>query len=245
MWPVLWMTFFFGRRGAVSILICVGVAHALTLLALPAGSSYPGRWVDVMVSVSVVAVVVLALVDRNDSLLAQLAGEARTDALTGLLNRRGFDERASLELAHARRENRSIALAAFDIDHFKRINDEWGHEIGDQVLARTGALLARQGREVDITARLGGEEFVVLLPDSDIGAAEVFTDRVRQALTAPDASGLPAVRVSAGIIAALAPESIDTLMQGADFALYKAKRDGRNRTVVFERRDRRRVGVAH
>ncbi len=245
MWPVLWMTFFFGRRGAVSILICIGVAHALTLLALPAGSSYPGRWVDVMVSVSVVAVVVLALVDRNDNLLAQLAGEARTDALTGLLNRRGFDERASLELARARRENRSIAVAEIDIDHFKRINDEWGHEIGDQVLARTGALLASQSREVDIAARLGGEEFVVLLPDNDIAAAEVFTARVRRALAEPDPGGLPAVRVSAGIIATVAPESIDALMQGADFALYKAKRSGRDRTVVFERRDRERIGIAH
>ncbi len=85
-WPVLWTTFFFGRRAALSIVACVGVAHAVTLLLLPAASSYPGRWVDVMVSVSVVSVVTLTLVRRNDLLLDQLVDEARTDALTGLLN---------------------------------------------------------------------------------------------------------------------------------------------------------------
>lgn len=96
-WPVLWTTFFFGRRGAISIVACIGVAHAVTLLVLPPASSYAGRWVDVMVSVSVVAAVVLTLVHRNDLLLMRLLDEARTDALTGLLNRRGFDERSALD----------------------------------------------------------------------------------------------------------------------------------------------------
>ena len=92
-WPVLWTTFFFGRRGAISIVACIGVAHAVTLLLLPAASSYPGRWVDVMASVSVVSVVILTLVNRNDQLLTQLTDEARTDALTGLLNRRNASGR--------------------------------------------------------------------------------------------------------------------------------------------------------
>jgi diguanylate cyclase (GGDEF)-like protein len=243
MWPVLWTTFFFGRRGAVSIVAFVGVAHAATLLALPAASSYPGRWVDVMVSVSVVAVVVLTLVHHNDLLLTRLAEEARTDALTGLLNRRGFDERASLELARARREDRSIAVVTLDVDYFKRINDEWGHEIGDRVLARTGELLSAQTRDIDVLARLGGEEFVVLLPGCDSADGEVFAERVRSVLAADDASGLPTVRVSAGINAAVAPLSIQTMLQGADSALYKAKRAGRDRTAIFERGDRGRVRV--
>jgi len=235
MWPVLWSTFFFGRRGAIVIVACVAVAHAVTLLALPAISSYPGRWVDVMVSVSVVAGVVLTLVRRNDLLLTQLTGEARTDKLTGLLNRRGFDERAALELARARREDSSIAITAFDVDHFKRINDEWGHEIGDQVLARIGELLAAQSRDIDIAARFGGEEFVVLLPGSTTADADAFTERVRRALAASGSTELPAVRISAGVHAAVAPDGIETMLQGADFALYRAKRAGRNRTVVFER----------
>jgi len=132
-----------------------------------------------MVSVLVVATVVLMLVERNEDLLARLAGEARTDTLTGLLNRRGFDERASLELAHANRNGQSIALASFDLDHFKHINDEWGHETGDRVLTRTGEVLTANSRNIDIAARFGGEEFVVLLPGSDSGDADAFTQRIR------------------------------------------------------------------
>jgi diguanylate cyclase (GGDEF)-like protein len=243
MWPVLWTTFFFGRRGAISIVACVGVAHAATLLLLPAASSYPGRWVDVMVSVSVVAVVILTLVHRNDLLLAQLAGEARTDALTGLLNRRGFEERAVLELAHARREAHSIAVVMFDIDYFKRINDERGHEVGDRVLARIGGLLAAHARDIDVVARLGGEEFVVLLPGCASADAAVFAERVRAALATDDRSELPIVRVSAGVLSEYAPTSIGGMLKGADGALYSAKRHGRDRTVIAEDRESGRARV--
>jgi diguanylate cyclase (GGDEF)-like protein len=233
MWPVLWSTFFFGRRGAITIVLCIGVAHAITLLSLPDASSYPGRWVDVMVSVSVVAVVVLRLVRHNDELLDRLVDEARTDALTGLLNRRGFDERASLELARARREASSIAVVVFDIDYFKRVNDEWGHEIGDRVLARTGELLASQSRDIDVVARFGGEEFVALLPGSAGPDAEAFSERVRVALATDDHASLPTVKLSAGILAMTAPDNVESMLQGADSALYKAKRSGRDRTVLF------------
>jgi diguanylate cyclase (GGDEF)-like protein len=234
MWPVLWATFFFGRRGAISIVACIAVAHAVTLLLLPASSSYPGRWVDVMVSVSVVAVVVLTLVHRNDLLLTRLAEEARTDALTGLLNRRGFEERALLELAHARREARSVAVVTLDIDYFKRINDEWGHEIGDRVLARIGHLLAAESRDIDVTARFGGEEFVVLLPGCTSADAHGFAERVRGALETEPSGGLPTVRMSAGVLAVVAPSSIEMMLHGADSALYSAKRAGRDRTVVSD-----------
>jgi diguanylate cyclase (GGDEF)-like protein len=235
-WPVLWMTFFFGRRGAIAIVACVGIAHAITLLLLPESSSYAGRWVDVMVSVSVVAGVIVTLVDRNDLLIDQLAGEARTDALTGLLNRRGFDERATLEIAHARREGRSIAVVAFDLDHFKRVNDEWGHDVGDRALAHTAAVLSAHSRDIDVVARVSGEEFVALLPGSDIAAGETFAERVRLALFESRFDDLPRIKLSAGVIAAVAPPTIESLLQGADFALYKAKRTGRDRTVRFEQR---------
>jgi diguanylate cyclase (GGDEF)-like protein len=234
MWPVLWTTFFFGRRGAVSIVAWIGIAHATTLLLLPASSSYPGRWVDVMVSVSVVAVVILTLVHRNDLLLDRLAEEARTDSLTGLLNRRGFEERATLELAHARREERVVSVVTFDIDYFKRINDEWGHEVGDRVLARIGRLLAGESRDIDVTARFGGEEFVVLLPGCSSADAHLFAERVRGALESEGSEGLPTVRMSAGVLAAVAPPSLDVMVHGADSALYSAKRAGRDRTVVSD-----------
>jgi diguanylate cyclase (GGDEF)-like protein len=233
-WPVLWSTFFFGRRGAIAIVACVGGAHALVLLSLPAASGYPGRWVDVMISVSVVAAFALTLVRRNDELLGELSAEARTDALTGLLNRRGFDERASLELARARREDACIAVAAFDLDHFKQVNDEWGHEVGDRVLICTAEVLAAEAREIDVVARVGGEEFVALLPGADTLAARNFAERVRATLAGERFSRLPRVRISAGICAEPSPTAVEELLQGADSALYAAKRGGRDQIVVFE-----------
>jgi len=244
MWPVLWTTFFFGRRGAIAIVACIGVAHAITLLLLPAASSYPGRWVDVMVSVTVVAIVVLTLVNRNDQLLTRLAEEARTDTLTGLMNRRGFEERAALELAHARRDGRVVAVVAFDIDYFKRVNDEWGHEIGDRVLERIGRLLSQESRDIDVAARFGGEEFVVLLPGCSSVDAEAFADRVRAKLEHGETEGLPTVRMSAGVLAAVAPRNVEVMLQGADSALYSAKRTGRDRTVVAEQSERRESVIA-
>ncbi|MHB8531778.1 MAG: GGDEF domain-containing protein [Solirubrobacteraceae bacterium] len=234
MWPVLWSTFFFGRRGAISIVACIGAAHLVTLLVVPAVSSFPARWIDVMVSVSVVAGVVLTLVRRNDQLLDELRDEARTDLLTGLLNRRGFEERASLELARSRREASPLAVVTFDIDFFKRVNDEWGHEIGDRVLARTAELLSSHSRDIDVVSRFGGEEFVVLLPGCDGAEAEAFANRVRKAVASDGATPLPRVRLSAGIVAVPGPVSIDTLVQGADTAMYRAKRTGRDRTVLVE-----------
>ncbi len=233
LWPVLWSSFFFGRRGAIAIVACIGVAHAIVLLALPDGSGYPGRWVEVMISASAVAVVVVMLVDRNDRLLAQLAGEARVDALTGLLNRRGFEERAALEFARAKREGGSLALATFDIDYFKRINDQRGHEVGDRVLVRTGWLLASETRNTDVVSRFGGDEFVVLLATGDAADAEAFAERVRSELAVEDGCGVPAVRVSVGIDFAVAPESIQAMHQRADLALYDIKRTGRDRIMVF------------
>ncbi len=232
-WPVLWTTFFFGRRGAVAIVLCVGVAHATTLLLLPESSSYAGRWVDVMVSVVVLAVVVLALLDRNARLLGRVAEEARRDALTGLLNRRGFDERAALEQSRATRGGIPLAVATFDLDHFKRINDDWGHDVGDRVLKRAADLLAGESRDVDVAARFGGEEFVVLLPGASGSEARAFAERVRAALLASASAGLPAVRMSAGVAAAVSPDNVEDLLQTADAALYSAKRSGRDRTVVI------------
>jgi diguanylate cyclase (GGDEF)-like protein len=230
--PVLWTALFFGRRGAIAIVACVGVGHLIALLSLPAASSYPGRWVDVMVSVCAVSLVVVVLQRRNTLLLSGLRGEARTDLLTGLLNRRGFDERAAIELAHAKRESRSIAIATFDLDRFKHINDEWGHQTGDRVLARIGTLLADQCRDVDVAARLGGEEFVVLLPGIDCAGAEAFTQRVRLQLSRDGAFGLPTVRVSAGVHATIAPSDVQIMLRHADSALYEAKHQGRDRTVT-------------
>lgn len=231
--PVLWMTFFYGRRGAVGILACVAVGHAAALMILPSSSVYPGRWLDVMLSVAASAIVVLALESRNQALVGRLAAEARTDPLTGLLNRRGLDERATVAIAHARRDRTTVAVAGFDLDHFKCINDRWGHETGDRVLVRLGGLLKHEARDIDTVARVGGEEFVVVLPDTDLDGAGAFADRIRAGLAAAPSEDLPPARVSAGIVSSVAPEDLATLLAQADAALYDAKRAGRDRTMPW------------
>jgi len=232
--PVLWTTVFFGRNGAIAIVALVGVGEAAALLALPAASAYPGRWVDVMVSITAIAVVARVLECRSEMLLERLRGEARTDPLTGLLNRRGFDEHASRELGHAGRDDRPIALATFDIDHFKQINDEHGHVIGDRVLVHLARVLSAEARGIDVAARLGGEEFAVLMPGSDQAGAEAFVERVRYSLATSGCPSLPHVRVSAGITATTVPLEVETMLERVDCALYAAKRGGRDRIVVFD-----------
>ena len=234
MWPVLWSASFFGGVGAISTVACVGVGHAVALSALPAADGYAARWLDVMVSVSIVAAVTYVLARRNADLLARVTVEARTDKLTGVLNRRGFGELAAQNLAQARRDRSSIAIAAFDLDFFKAVNDGWGHEIGDRVIAHFAKVLLANTRDADVVARVGGEEFAVLLPNCDAERAADFTERVRDALARHDDAELPQVRTSAGVAAAVAPATIEALLQDADSALYAAKRAGRDRTVVFE-----------
>jgi diguanylate cyclase (GGDEF)-like protein len=232
MWPVLWTVFFFGRRGAIAIVACVAVAHGGVLLSLPAHAGYFNRWIDVMASTTIVAAMFELLVTRNERLVERLAGEARIDGLTGALNRRGFDERAAVELAHARREQRSLAVVILDIDHFKRVNDEWGHDTGDLALASLARLVASCSREIDAVARIGGEEFAVLMPGATSQDANAFTERIRDALAHPRHDKLPMIRVSAGVASDDPPTSIEALLQAADRGLYAAKRNGRNRTMV-------------
>jgi diguanylate cyclase (GGDEF)-like protein len=233
-WPVLWSAYFFGRLGAISVVGCTAVAHAAVLSVLPAADGYGDRWVDVMVTVSVIAGVVHVLARKNDALLATVTAEARTDRLTGVLNRRGLEEQASRCLAQARREGSPVAVVIVDIDYFKRVNDQWGHEVGDRVIAHLGSVLADECRETDVVARLGGEEFVVLLSQSDEASALLYTRRVRRALAESDRPGRPAVRISAGAAAATAPADVAPLLQSADTALYEAKRTGRDRTVLSD-----------
>lgn len=240
-WPALWQTYFFGRWGAILIALWIGLIHALVLISLPAGVGYLDRWIDVMASVLVVATVVEVLAERNWKLVAQLAEEAQVDKLTGLLNRRGFEKRAKLELARARRDHLSLAAVAFDLDRFKHVNDEFGHEVGDQTLAHLGEIFRAEMRDTDVLARVGGEEFVALLPNAEIGDAAAFAERVRAAMQIPDSAAVPRVTVSAGAAAASAPEGLEPLLKGADTALYQAKFAGRNQTVVLGQGPRLRV----
>jgi diguanylate cyclase (GGDEF)-like protein len=241
MWPAVWTAIFFGSRGTAFIVAWTAIVHAAVLVSLPPVESNLDRWIDVTVAVLVVAAVVRTLASRAEKLLGRLADEARVDPLTELLNRRGLEERMQAEIARAARDEIPLGAVAFDLDHFKRVNDEHGHEIGDRVLVWLGKLLKEQARGVDVAARVGGEEFLVLLPGADDEAAAVFAERVRLEVSATGRrrSGLPEalqVSISAGVASAVAPVDGPTLLAEADQALYSAKRSGRNRTVTGERR---------
>jgi diguanylate cyclase (GGDEF)-like protein len=229
-WPVLWETYFFGRRGAILAVLSVGVAQGASLQTIPGGDL--DRWLDVFVSAAAVGTVVEVLAMRNRVLVGRLAEEAQIDQLTGLLNRRGFERQAEIEVARADRVNGSMGVVSFDLDRFKRVNDENGHAAGDRALTRIGKTFRAEMRDTDVLARVGGEEFVALLPGGGVLESRAFAERVRIAFQESSDPSMPAITVSAGVSAAIAPLRLDGLLKQADAAMYEAKSGGRNRTVV-------------
>jgi two-component system, cell cycle response regulator len=169
--------------------------------------------------------------DEAERELASLAEVARRDALTGLANRRAFDEALLREVARARRSGAALAVVVLDVDHFKRVNDAHGHEAGDAALVTTTIAMRDRMRAEDELGRLGGEEFLALLPDADAGAAAVVAESLRasveRARTRIDGLDL-AVTVSVGWAAWNGEEDADALVKRADKALFVAKRAGRN-----------------
>lgn len=176
----------------------------------------------------------LAIGLRILDLEQRLADAATHDPLTGLLNRRAVHERVSREEARARREKSPVAVALFDIDHFKRVNDRFGHAAGDEVLRVVGRLVAADVRPYDLAARWGGEEFLLVLPGADAAAALATAERLRRRIETAEVrlpDGPLPVTISGGVAAAVPDEGIvfDALVARADSALYRAKEEGRNR----------------
>ena len=166
----------------------------------------------------------------------QLQWLADTDALTGALNRRRFLEVASEELERIARYGRPASVVLFDLDHFKVVNDTWGHAAGDDALRAFAEVVEVESRALDAFARWGGEEFVALLPETSLDEAIVFADRVRQRLEVEPlkcrAGSIP-LTVSAGVTDLRAEEGVEPAVKRADAALYEAKAAGRNRTVAL------------
>jgi diguanylate cyclase (GGDEF)-like protein/PAS domain S-box-containing protein len=170
---------------------------------------------------------------RAEALLLELA---TTDGLTGLANRRHFMERGNAELGRARRTGQQVSCIMLDVDHFKKVNDTYGHEAGDLVL-KTIARTAREIlRSIDVLGRLGGEEFAAVLPETGLEAALLVAERLREAVAGMGLAceGRPlAVTMSLGVAQVLSTEeSLDGLLKRADEALYEAKQTGRNRVVA-------------
>jgi diguanylate cyclase (GGDEF)-like protein len=164
--------------------------------------------------------------NRANNSISQLMN---TDSLTGLANRRCFMEQLPLALAEARRHRLPLTLVMADLDHFKQINDRYGHAGGDQVLTLFAGLLQEQGREGQLPARFGGEEFIILLPFTDLRGGILYAERVRSRLAATPIAGIPqTVTASFGVACLLPEESPESLLKRADDALYQAKGGGRN-----------------
>jgi diguanylate cyclase (GGDEF)-like protein len=165
----------------------------------------------------------------------RLRGLATSDPLTGLPNRRAFDQRLAAEAERSARHGHGLSLVILDIDHFKRINDTWGHQVGDDVLVEFARRLQSQARGSDLVARIGGEEFAWLLPDAPSAGARDAAERLRRYVAAQPFATVGAVGFSAGIAdVAVAGCDVAEIIGVADAALYKAKHAGRNATVVGE-----------
>ncbi len=159
--------------------------------------------------------------------------QARTDALTGLLNRRGFETQMAFAVALARRSSRPLSLITVDVDHFKRVNDTYGHEAGDEVLRRLARTLESRLRGSDVVARLGGEEFVALLPDTDLNGAQSIAQALVAAMAEQQDPVVGTITVSAGVATMRgADDNGAAMLRRGDAALYEAKGQGRNRVCV-------------
>jgi diguanylate cyclase len=178
-------------------------------------------------------------IDELEKFLVEARLEAATDKLTGLANRRAFDSRLMEEAAAAMNADYSLAVLLADVDHFKSVNDRYGHETGDRVLRMVAEAISQAVRGRDSAARYGGEEFAVILPDTSASGAVAVADNLRTAVShclmhigagEVDAS----VTISVGISLYNAGEKLTELLARADSALYQAKRDGRNRTVLAQ-----------
>jgi two-component system, NtrC family, C4-dicarboxylate transport sensor histidine kinase DctB len=233
-----------GRRHVAVVRDLPGTDWSLVLLQ-PEITRFTDRLLGIVITLLLCVVVLGAFVAMERQLGAEmriatkrreaegrareLARQVDTDALTGALNRQGFNEAMAREVSRSRRHGQPLAVVMVDIDHFKRVNDEFGHAAGDQVLVRTANLLRSCVRESDAVARWGGEEFVVIAPMTGEEGGVSLAEKLRAIMAATHLGPRDAVTASFGVAELEADDTIDTLLQRADGALYRAKESGRNR----------------
>ena len=234
--PVLYV-YLGGLRAGVILTVChfliISAAHTL----MPSATIDSSVWLQVSLAYFTTATLAISYEFVQERLTAQLRELAERDRLTGLLNRRGMEKRL-LELSNfLSRHDVVVTLALMDIDHFKLVNDQHGHDVGDSVLAEISGQLAAAFRSSDYVSRWGGEEFLIAMTRTGIDDASLVLDRFRAQIADSRCLSRTPVTMSIGSTEWRPGEELDTALKRADTALYKAKDSGRNRMATVRHPD--------
>ncbi|MFA9269539.1 MAG: GGDEF domain-containing protein [Baekduiaceae bacterium] len=225
-WPAVMAGYFCTRREITGNLLLIAGGSAIALAVSRSDEITGSTWLATVIISTIVALTVGRLVE-------QVTKVATIDELSGLLNRSAFGPILDREFERARTSRQPVSVVIFDLDHFKLVNDRFGHAAGDDAIRLFGALLARETRDVDVAARVGGEEFTVLLFGMDEAAAVRWAEGVSALLIAETLDEEVALSTSAGVACACpATQSPEDLLQAADRALYAAKAGGRRCVVT-------------
>jgi len=236
LWVALAACYFLRPPVAFTHLGIASAAYALVLVVSPGHVMLPGlTWAMVTGTLAVLGILMTTLRGQLDQLVKQLAAAARTDSLTQLANRRELEERFAAELERSTRTARPLSIVVLDLDWFKEYNDRFGHTAGDRVLVLLAQALKRATRTSDVVARLGGEEFGVLAPETDETEAYLLSERLRAEVRSAFARETEKMTISCGVASfPIHGITLGELLHAADRALYEAKESGRDRSVVFK-----------
>src|SRR3954451_9848211 len=235
-WVTLAACYFLRPPIAVAHLFVASIAYAIVLLVGPSGIALPAlKWIMVSGTLMVVGILMITLRSQIQRLVSELGAAARTDSLTQLANRRELEQRFAAELERSTRTARPLSMLVLDLDWFKEYNDRFGHTAGDRALVMLAEALKRATRTSDVVARLGGEEFGVLAPETDETEGFLLAERLRAEVRQAFARETEKMTISCGV-SSFPVHGITSgeLLHASDRALYEAKESGRDRSVVFK-----------
>lgn len=231
-----WLAFFlFGLRTGmiVNFILALGIVLLLNRLVID-GASLSNVRIDIVASYLMLTAIAFAYENSKLKLERKLRLASATDELTGALNRRRFAELTEREMDRSDRYGTPFSVIMLDMDHFKNINDEYGHRVGDRVLQEVVNMITRRIRKSDDLIRYGGEEFMILAPMTNIYQAQELAECIRASVAEHTIPVVGKISVSAGVAGYRELDDVDTLVNRADAAMYRAKRMGRNRVEISD-----------